>query len=260
MEKHLSRAEALLFAGVGALFVLAVFLPSFAQDQAYHGFADARTFAGVPRALDVLSNLGFLVLGLLGLALSRAGRLAFFSPALKNSATVFFLGFVATALGSAYYHAAPNDFGLAVDRLGMVVAFAGLLGMAAAQRISERAGATLLALSLVAGPASVACWLSSGSVTPYAVLQFGGILLALACMLAPARGIGPQWWILLATYALAKLTETFDVEIFALTGELVSGHTLKHLLAALPAWAVIAPLRVPAVARDGQKPENAHIS
>jgi hypothetical protein len=34
-------------------------------------------------------------------------------------------------------------------------------------------------------------------------------------------------------YALAKVTEDRDGQIYAATGGLVSGHTLKHLLAAL---------------------------
>ena len=37
----------------------------------------------------------------------------------------------------------------------------------------------------------------------------------------------------LAFYGLAKLLETFDRQIFALDGGLVSGHTLKHLAAAM---------------------------
>jgi hypothetical protein len=44
-------------------------------------------------------------------------------------------------------------------------------------------------------------------------------------------------------YALAKLFELGDVTIFEATGHIVSGHTLKHLAAALAAWPVIRALR-----------------
>nr|WP_249142091.1 hypothetical protein [Bradyrhizobium diazoefficiens] len=44
-------------------------------------------------------------------------------------------------------------------------------------------------------------------------------------------------------YVLAKLFELGDATVFEATGHLVSGHTLKHLTAALAAWPVIPALR-----------------
>lgn len=181
----------------------------------------------------------FLGLGLYGLWLAARQQLEFFSPALKFAAWVFFDGMVATAAGSTYYPLAPNDPGLALDRRGMVIAFAGILGMAAAPRISERAGYAMTLAALVLGPASVFWWTASSSLTAYACMQFGGIALACAMMAAPARGRGPNWTLLLATYALAKVCEGGDAIIFAMTAEQVSGHTLKHLLAALPVLGVV---------------------
>jgi len=58
---------------------------------------------------------------------------------MRTSGLVFFVGFVLTAIGSAWYHLDPDDRGLAWDRMGMVVAFAGVLGLVAAHRVSVRA-------------------------------------------------------------------------------------------------------------------------
>jgi hypothetical protein len=236
------RAEMFLVAGIGVLCVVALLAPALAQDPAYHRFADARTLLGVPRAMDVLSNAGLVLSGLCGLALMAARRLALFSQTLRVSAVVFFLGFVFTGMGSAHYHLAPDDARLAVDRLCMVVALGGILGLVATQRVSERAGAALLAFGLLAGPASVVWWVATGSMTPYAVLHFGGLLTAALCLLGRPRGEGPNWTALILGYTLAKTAEHFDAGIFMLTQEIVSGHTLKHVLAALAAWAVIVPL------------------
>ena len=236
------RAEVFLVAGTGVLCVVALLAPALAQDPAYHRFADARTLLGVPRAMDVLSNAALVLSGLCGVALMAARRLALFSQTLRVSAAVFFLGFAFTGVGSAHYHLAPDDARLAVDRLCMVVAFGGILGLVATHRVSERAGAALLVFALLAGPASVVWWVATGSVTPYAVLQFGGMLTAVLCLLGRPRGQGPTWTVLLLGYTLAKTAEHFDAGIFVLTQELVSGHTLKHVLAALTAWAVIVPL------------------
>lgn len=50
-------------AGACAVFLV----PSIAQDPSYHQFADQRTMFGIANALNVLTNLAFVVVGLLGL-------------------------------------------------------------------------------------------------------------------------------------------------------------------------------------------------
>jgi hypothetical protein len=47
---------------------------------------------------------------------------------------------------------------------------------------------------------------------------------------SPCGGSG-WFWSVLGVYAASKLAELLDAPLFELTG-LVSGHTLKHLLAA----------------------------
>jgi hypothetical protein len=79
-------------------------------------------------------------------------------------------------------------------------------------------------------------------VTPYAVIQFGGIALIGVLLLLPSRGTGPFWLALIASYALAKAFERADHAVFAATDHLVSGHALKHLVAALPVLAVTTAL------------------
>ena len=49
-----------------------------------------------------------------------------------------------------------------------------------------------------------------------------------------------QIFVSLGFYALAKMTEKFDKQVFALTGRTVSGHTLKHLLAGIATgWGIL---------------------
>jgi len=54
-----------LIALAGAL--AALLLPPLKQPQAYHQFADQRTWFGIPNFLNVISNVGFLLVGLVGL-------------------------------------------------------------------------------------------------------------------------------------------------------------------------------------------------
>ncbi|AMO25352.1 hypothetical protein UC35_09275 [Ramlibacter tataouinensis] len=234
-----------MLAAGGALGALAVFGPAIAQAPQAHAFADQRLLWGIPHALDVLSNLPFALAGGWGLAaLQRAPG----TPGLRwqrACVQLFFIGLLLTAVGSSLYHLAPNDLGLAFDRGAMGVAFAGLLGMLAAARVSERAGACLAAALLALAPASVAVWLASGNVLPWAVVQFGGIaLLLLMLALGPGRSgsLPVRWSLVLLAYAVAKLLEANDHAVLEVTGQLLSGHTLKHLAASCAAWPVIAAL------------------
>jgi hypothetical protein len=43
-------------------------------------------------------------------------------------------------------------------------------------------------------------------------------------------------------YGLAKVAEMSDQWVFDLTAGAVSGHTLKHLLAACAVWPLLAPV------------------
>jgi hypothetical protein len=238
----LSRPETFLWFFVAVLFVLAIALPGVPQDTTYHHFADTRTLMGVPRAMDALSNLLFLVLGGTGLAYHFLGRLNYLNSAMRTSGLIFFLGFVLVGVGSAYYHLDPNDWGLAWDRMGMVVAFAGVLGLVAAHRVSVRAANLLLPVALMGGVLSVVWFAATDSITPYLVMQFGGIGLVAGASWLPTHGGGPNWAALIGAYALAKVLEMEDLQVFQFTQGVVSGHTLKHLFAALAALAVLLPL------------------
>ena len=205
-------------------------------------FADGRTLWGLPNAMDVLSNLPFLLGGVWGLWQWRMYRLQ--GPAAK-AAAVFLLGLVATAVGSSVFHAWPGEPGLALDRAGMAVAFAGALGLAAAERVSARAAGPVLGTTLVLALLSAVMPLTHGNVVPWAVVQFGGMALMVGLALQhPANGaLGIRIGALIAWYALAKAFELLDAEVFHFTGHLVSGHTLKHLVAACAVWPVLRALR-----------------
>lgn len=237
-----TRREKILSVLVGLLLLAAVVAPVIPQDPAYHRFADTRAWLGVPNAGDSLSNLRFMAVGLWGLLARRP-----WPAPLRAFAAVFFAGLVLTGFGSFCYHLAPDDAGLAWDRYGMTIAFAGVLGMAAAQKIGDHAGLALGGLALLLGPASVLWWQWSGDVAPYGVLQFGGMALVLWMLFLRSGTLwptpGPNWAALIGAYALAKVLELQDAAVFALTGEFVSGHTLKHLAAACAGLAVILPGR-----------------
>jgi len=235
------RAEIALAVAVLLLALLAALLPATALPAHYHDFADQRAWLGLPHAMDVLTNLPFALMGAWGLVELRrlpAGRVGL---AQRWLAGAFFGGLALTALSSSIYHWAPDTAGLCIDRLGMSLAFAGLLGLAAADGISARAGLALAALVAVAAPASALIDAWSGNMTPWAVLQGGGLASLAALALRRPRGgaLGFSIGAVIACYALAKALELADQPVFALTHGLISGHSAKHVAAALAAWPVV---------------------
>ena len=238
-------AELALLLAVAALAALAALLPATGLPAGYHDFADQRTLLGLPHALDVLSNLPFAVMGAWGLWWLRRVPLDRLGTAQRGLAGLLFIGLIVTAFCSSGYHLDPHDAGLCIDRVGMSLAFAGLLGLAAADRISARAGVALAALVAVAAPATaLVAWLG-GNMTPWAVLQGGGLVLlaALALRRPQPRALGFSIIGVIAFYAVAKALELADAPVFALTQQLISGHSAKHLVAALAAWPVVRALQ-----------------
>jgi hypothetical protein len=210
------------------------------QRATYHSFADQRAILGVPNFLDVSSNLAFLAVGLAGLVFCLAHR----AWGLRIAWLAFFLGVAMVSGGSAYYHANPNDGTLVWDRLPMTVAFTGLWAAILGEYLSERLGRVLLLPAVLAGLFSVLYWRWSGDLRFYIWIQSLSLLTIPAVMILFRSRYTLQWALLgaLALYGLAKVSEMYDREVFGLTRQLFSGHTLKHLLAASSCLGVLLML------------------
>jgi hypothetical protein len=244
MTQIFYRHELRLLLACLFLFLLASFGPSIAQPANYHAFADQRSALGIPHFMDVLSNLMFVLMGLLGLYRLRQLPAGSIDRSQRQLSALFFYGLLIAAVCSAWYHWQPDDAGLAADRLGMTIGFAGLVGLAVVDRISARSGAFLAVVMLLLGPVSVWVWSGSGNFLPWSVYQGGAmlLLLVLAFLKPAADGMAISWGAVILIYALAKVLEQTDELLFHLTGQLISGHSLKHVVAALAAWPVISKL------------------
>jgi hypothetical protein len=241
-----------LIGGLAALAAAIAWLavPPIPQDLAYHRLADSRAWLGIPNALNVLSNAGFLLIGALGLAfvLGRGAR-AFQEPAERWPYVVFFGGLLLTGVGSAYYHWAPGNARLAWDRLPLAITLMGLLAATIAERIGVKAARWLLGPLVALAAGSVIYWhyteqRGAGDLRLYALVQFYPIVAVplLLWWLPPRYTRGSDLVAAAGTYAAAKVPELLDALILSVT-RVVSGHTLKHLLAALAGYWVLHMLR-----------------
>ncbi len=226
----------LLFLIVAAAAAALAWHGPIAQPARYHDFADTRAWLGIPHAADVLSNLPFLAAGAWGL------RIALALPAGSAARApwgLFFAAVMLTTFGSGFYHWAPDDFGLAVDRLPIAWACAWLSLALLAERVDARfarPGAQAAAFAL----ATLSVWIwyqgharGAGDLRVYLFVQFLPVLLIpFVCALFRGGALAAgHWWGAIGLYALAKVFELADAPVLAASGAL-SGHTLKHLIAA----------------------------
>lgn len=222
------------------LLLIGFFIPAIPQSQAYHDFADQRSMFGIPNAWNVLSNFPFAIAGIWGLCLlSSPSKIQFIDSKERWLWFCISLGLILVALGSGYYHLAPDNARLFWDRLPMALVFMSFVAALIFDRINARLGFFLWPILLMIGILSVLQWHFSelrgyGDLRFYAGVQAFTGLMAIVMLLLPSHYTRTKdIAIILLCYGLAKLFEIFDNQIHDLSGNIVSGHSLKHLAAGL---------------------------
>lgn len=233
-----------------ALFMLcavAMFsLNPIAQDLAYHHFADDATLFSIPHFWNVISNLPFSIIGLWGLWLvvKHSHHLL---PDERWLWAAFAFGLVLIGLGSGYYHLAPDNHTLVWDRLPMTISFMAFFALMIMDRVDGRHGSVAGICLLVLGAASVFYWgytesIGQGDLRPYVLVQFFPMIAVVFMLwLFPSRSgwaVKPLY-MGLVFYLLAKVLEHFDQEIHILSGQIMGGHPLKHIAAAMGGYFIL---------------------
>ena len=113
--KHYLPVITFLLAAIGMLIHGPI-----AQLDHYHDFADKTVWLGIPHAWDVLSNVGFALVGAWGCWLLRRREVNW-------GHRLFIVSICATAFCSSFYHLAPDNVRLFWDRLPIALACAGIL-------------------------------------------------------------------------------------------------------------------------------------
>lgn len=247
---HVRRQVWLIVGAAVALYgLLRVSFGPLPQDPAYHLLADTRTCLGiVPRAGDVLTNLAILAAGLFGLALRTRMMVA---PEARTAVNVLIAASILTAFGSAYYHWAPTNATLIWDRLPMATVLMSLLALVMADRVHPLFARHAVWLLTALGLASVILWgvteaMGQGDVLLYLIVRIGtGAAIAFLLILRQPRHTGTKWLVAaLVSEIVMAIFERFDQEVFRSTGGLVSGHSIKHVIAGVGLASVFCWLRV----------------
>ncbi len=225
--KKIIALTSILLAGAIYIFQRGVIL----QDQAYHNFADQRLIWGIPNFMDTMTNLPFIIFGGIGLIYilkkpEKEGRYSWLT---------FFIGLVLVGFGSGYYHLEPNDATLVWDRLPMTIGFMGIFSAIVSEHVDFKFEKYFLIPLLIVGILSVYAWVWTQDLRLYYYVQLAPMLIV-PCMFFffKSHYTHSIYYVgALAFYILAKIVEHADPQTLRATGNMMSGHSLKHIFAAL---------------------------
>jgi len=212
----------------------------------YHDFADQSHWLCIPHSVDVLSNLGFVLVAAIGfyyVALSSQQMLRANS---FSAYCVFIVSLLLTAAGSWFYHLAPDDTRLFWDRLPIALACASLMCAVRAENVPGIAQLRLfteLSVALAFAVFSVFWWKWTSDLRPYLLLQGLSVILIPAWQMIWRAPVSDRiaFGVAMTLYVFAKIAELSDSAIWNLT-HVVSGHSIKHLLAASAAAVIVLNL------------------
>ena len=231
-------------------FAAMFFIKPIPQDAAYNNFADQREILGIPNFWNVISNIPLFLVGLIGTIAGIKKKWVGFDTPAYGAYLLFFIGVGFIGLGSAYYHFNPNTNTLFWDRLPMALSFMAFFSLIITEHLHEKLGRAMLWPLIVLGCGSVLYWhwseqSGAGDLRPYALVQFLPIVLipfiVITCQSRYTRS--KDLYVVLLAYLAAKLAEHFDGFLYTLT-KVLSGHTLKHFLAAFAAFWLFRMLRL----------------
>ena len=215
------------------------------QDADYHLFKDSRTIWAIPNFWNVISNLPFLIVGVLGLfKLIVAGKLKIVTD-IKIAYFLFFFSLILVSFASGYYHLRPNNQTLIWDRLLMTIIFMSIFSIIITEFISIYLGKVMLWTLILCGISSVIYWhyselLGKGDLRFYAIVQFLPMLVipVILIFFQSTYSNISSYWCLLVAYIIAKLFEYFDSQVYDMLG-FIGGHAIKHILTALGIYVLL---------------------
>ena len=219
----------LILSAIAIIAIAGIFVLSpIEQDKVYHNFCDADTIFNIPNFWNVVSNIPFLIIGLIGLYKT--------STLLdkKIQYIMFFSGITLVAIGSGYYHLNPNNNTLVWDRLPMTIAFMSLFSIIISEFINMKIGLNSLFPAVLVGLLSVIYWVVFNDLKIYILVQFYPVLAILVMLIffKSKYNLTIGYWLLLLAYIIAKIFEHFDYQTESAL-KILSGHTLKHIVIAI---------------------------
>lgn len=225
----------LLAISAAGTLILALSLDPYPQPLSYHAFADSRRLLATDNFWNVVSNLPLLIFGVSGFVYTMLTRVT----GAHSSWRIFFAAIALTAIGSTWYHLAPDNDRLFIDRFPIGMLMGALFAALLTEHLGLKQERWLIPAVLI-GAASALHWHFTDDLRFYAWVQVWTPIAVLIFLLMFRPLYGGRRWLLIAFALLifARVAEYYDVGIFRVTNGFVGGHALKHLLAGLVPLAI----------------------
>ena len=230
-------------------FSIFFFIDPISQPQNYYNFSDENNYLYINNFWNVVSNIPFIIIGFIGLYENKKKKLIhdnFNSTPIYN---IFFAGVLLTGFGSSWFHLNPNNATLVWDRLPMTIGFMALTVGILSEYLNRELQKQILYPLLLVGFFSVFYWYFTeqqgrGDLRLYGLVQFLPlIIIPLIALTHESRFSHNNGLIgVILFYLLAKFAEHYDHTIHQVLG-FMSGHSIKHLLAAIATYLVLRMLK-----------------
>ena len=191
------------------------------RPKEYHDFADKRSVVGVPNGLDIFSNLAIVLPAIY--LISKEKKLSFLS-----------INILLLAITSAYYHVEPSHKTIFLDMIFVVSVNTVIFSYFVNKQIGM--------LVYVLGILSVFYWKKYDDIRFYEFLKISIPIYGIYMIHKNPRVSGYIFPMIILSL-LIRYSTSNDKEIYKLTNETISGHTLKHILAGIDIYLVIIVLQ-----------------
>ena len=189
--------------------------------QGYHNFVDKRTIGGIPNFMNIVSNLA--------IALP-----AFYLMKKQKKISFLSINILLLAITSALYHVNPNDNTIFLDMLFVM----SINTVVLSYFVNKQVGNFIFILGIL----SVFYWKKYDDLRFYEFLKIAIPVYAIFMLYKNPKVSNYIFPVIILTI-LIRVSEYNDKEIYKLTGGVISGHTLKHILAALDIYLIIIILK-----------------
>jgi len=224
----------------------------FAPVDSYEVLGDQRKLISwIPNTMDVLSNLPFLLVGILGAFITlNVSNERIEKENERINYLIFFISIGMATFGSGYYFWKPHTKRLFWHRLPRAISFTSLFYIMITEKFDKRTGGYLMGSLITFGFISVVYWIYTemnyrGDL--YILLQFALTLVSPFILhFYESRYTHSEYFYgYFILGILSKFFESLDVQIFNITGHRISGHTIHHLLSCLASLsiALMLPMR-----------------
>ncbi len=210
------------------------------QPLVYHHFADFRTMFNIPNAMNVLSNVAFFIAGAYGIYQVQRTQRKHKAPSIYGMYYVFFIAVALTTFSSGYYHLNPNNLTLFWDRVTISIATVAFMNAIILERIRFKFDMLIYFIFLILAALTVVYWeytemIGQGDLRLYGTVQILPVIVMIfMASRYPKVYPGIQYLVIAFLCFIAmRICEITDKPIFSLTTHIISGHTLKHIFAAV---------------------------